>query len=182
MRENNYQERLQGIREQLRGSETQVEVRAADRLSGENGWSEPNRCPLFRAEKPEKAVFQLVALLKAQKVDVIISTGSWPIYHADVFRQQLSPLLAELDKKGKRPTIIIASNEPDAAKRALLDDGLIQAYLSLEGREIGRQSYRILKRLAQGESVPEKVFVDSRIYLPKVSTAIPIAPREGVSQ
>ncbi|TBW01391.1 sugar ABC transporter substrate-binding protein [Azotobacter chroococcum] len=175
-RETNYQERLQGIRQQLRGSQTQAKVRAADRLRGENGWSEPNRCPLYRAENPEKAVLQLAALLKASEVDVIISTGSWPIYQADVFRQQLGPLLAELDKKGARPAIIIATNEPDAAQRALLDDGLVQAYLSLEGREIGRQSYRMLKRLAQGEPVPEKIFVDSHIYLPKASTNIPSEP------
>jgi len=175
-RETNYQERLQGIRQQLRGSQAQTEGGEANRLSGENGWSEPNRCPLYRAENPEKALLQLAALLNTSAVDVIISTGSWPIYHADVFRQQLGPLLAELDKKSVRPAIIVAANEPDAAQRALLDDGLVQAYLSLEGREIGRQSYRMLKRLAQGEPVPEKVFVDSHLYLPKASTGMPSKP------
>ncbi|MFD1691607.1 hypothetical protein ACFSHR_08780 [Azotobacter chroococcum] len=86
------------------------------------------------------------------------------------------PVARRTRQKGARPAIIIATNEPDAAQRALLDDGLAQAYLSLEGREIGRQSYRMLKRLAQGEPIPEKIFVDSHIYLPKASTDIPSEP------
>ncbi|MFB8830244.1 hypothetical protein ACE0DR_15140 [Azotobacter sp. CWF10] len=64
----------------------------------------------------------------------------------------------------------------NAAQRALLDDGLAQAYLNMEGREIGRQSYRILKRLAQGEPVPEKVFVASYLYLPDTTPAIAPEP------
>lgn len=64
----------------------------------------------------------------------------------------------------------------DAAQRALLDDGLAQAYLNMESREIGRQSYRMLKRLAQGEPVPEKVFVASHVYLPGAPPAVAPEP------
>ena len=37
----------------------------------------------------------------------------------------------------------------------------------METREIGRQSYRMLKRLAQGLPIPEKTLVDSHAYLPE---------------
>ncbi|WP_460426629.1 substrate-binding domain-containing protein [Azotobacter armeniacus] len=166
-----HKERLQGIRRQLGGIPDQA---GTDRLKGENGWSEPNRCPLERAETPERALLQLTTLLNTRQFDVIISIGSWPIYRADMYRRQLGPLLAELDKQGSRPAIIITTpEEPNAAQRALLDDGLVQAYLSMEGREIGRQSYWMLKRLVQGKPVPEKVLVDSRIYLPQSPAHIP---------
>ncbi|GAB3377654.1 substrate-binding domain-containing protein [Azotobacter armeniacus] len=162
----NYQERLQGIRQQLRGG--QAEDRAADRLNGENGWSESGRCPLYGANNQENTLFKLTTLLNSSSpVDIIISLGDWPIHQADTYRRQLGPLFAKLDAEGMRPTIVITTPDLNEAQRALLDDGLVQAYLSMESREIGRQSYRMLKRLAQGKPLPEKTLVASYIYLPK---------------
>ncbi|MEE4462714.1 substrate-binding domain-containing protein [Azotobacter chroococcum] len=159
----NHQERIEGIRQQLRG---QFEKGVASPLRGENDWSELARCPLYRAANQKDALIKLTTLLaSSNQVDVIISTGSWPIQQAELYRQQLGPLLARQEEKAVRPTIIIATPEPGAAQRALLDDGLVQAYLSMESQEIGRQSYRMMKRLAQGKPVPEKVLVDTHIYL-----------------
>lgn len=104
-------------------------------------------------------------LASSNQVDIIISIGSWPIHQAELYRQHIGPLLARQEEKAVRPTIIIAAPEPGAAQHALLDDGLVQAYLSMESQEIGRQSYRMMKRLAQGKTVPEKVLVNSYIYL-----------------
>ncbi|SEJ48263.1 monosaccharide ABC transporter substrate-binding protein, CUT2 family [Azotobacter beijerinckii] len=160
----NLLERLRGVRQQLRGGATGDGE--AERLNGENGWQELKRCPLYNANNQQSVLFQLTTLLNAGSVDIIVSLGSWPIHQAGEFRRQLGPLLAELDEQGARPAIVIATAEPDPAQRALLDDGLVQAYLSMESREIGRQSYWMMKRLAQGIAVPEKVLVDSHVYLP----------------
>ncbi|MFD2406974.1 substrate-binding domain-containing protein [Azorhizophilus paspali] len=141
----NQHERLQGIRQRLGGAGV------TDQLHGENGWSEPHRCPLNRAETPENAVLQLADLLSADQFDVIISLGMWPVYKVDAYRRHIGPALAELEKTGRRPVIIIATSEPDAAQHALLDEGLVQAYVDMNSREIGRQSYWMLKRLARGE-------------------------------
>ncbi|GAB3375613.1 substrate-binding domain-containing protein [Azotobacter armeniacus] len=169
--ETNLQERIQGIRQQLRGD--QAEPGAANPLNGENGWSELKRCPLYNTNDPPSALFKLATLLKSSsRVDAIVIPGSWLIYKAEEFRRQIGPLLAELDEKGARPTIIMVVNEPDAAQLSLLDDGLVQAYLGIKSREIGRQSYRILKRLAQGQPVPDSVFIDSHIYLSKAPPGI----------
>ncbi|GAB3379974.1 sugar-binding protein [Azotobacter armeniacus] len=166
-----YQERFKGIRQQLGGIPSHE---GADRLSGENGWSEPDRCPLFGADTQQSALFQLTTLLSSDsQVDTLISLSPWLVHRADIYRRQIGPLLAELDKKGAHPVIIIVTPEPDAARRALLDEGLVQAYLSAESREIGRQIYRTLKRLAQDKPVPEKALVESRAYLPQSSPDIP---------
>ncbi|MFC0708147.1 substrate-binding domain-containing protein [Azorhizophilus paspali] len=171
----NHQKRIQGIRQQLRG--TQVSDGGSGRLNGENGWSEPNRCPLYRAENLENVVLQLAALLHASQIDAIISTGSWPIHEPRTYRQRLGPLLAELVARGSAPTIVIATNEPDADQRALLDDGLAQAYLGMEGRETGRQSYWMLKRLARGEPIAREVLIDHyAIHLPRASPQAPARP------
>ncbi|WP_152385956.1 substrate-binding domain-containing protein [Azotobacter salinestris] len=164
--ETNLQTRIRGIRQQLRGG--RVENGTTGPLQGENGWSELKRCPLYQANDPPTALLKLATLLNSgSQVDAIITPGSWLVYEAEEFRRQIAPILAELDQKGTRPVIIMTINEPDAAQLALLEDGLVQAYLAIKGREIGRESYRILKRLAQGEPVPEEVFIDSHVYLPK---------------
>ncbi len=170
----NQHERLQGIRQRLGGA---AGTGVTDQLHGENGWSEPHRCPLNRAETPENAVLQLADLLSADQFDVIISLGMWPVYKVDAYRRHIGPALAELEKAGRRPVIIIATSEPDAAQHALLDEGLVQAYVDMNSREIGRQSYWMLKRLTRGESVPEQVLVDHfEVYLPRSSPEIRAAP------
>jgi ribose transport system substrate-binding protein len=166
-----YQEFIKGIRQQLSDVPSHG---GADRLSGENGWSESDRCPVFGADTQQSALFQLTTLLSSgSEVDTIISLSPWLVYRADIYRRQLGPLLAELDKKDAHPVIIIITPEPDAARRALLDEGLVQAYLSTESREIGRQIYWTLKRLAQDKPVSEKVLIKSRAYLPQSSPDIP---------
>lgn len=171
-RDTNHRERLRGIRQQLRGD--QAESRAADRLNGQNGWSEPNRCPLYDTDNQESALLKLATLLNStNQYDTIISLGSWPVHHADIYRRQLGPLLARLKAKGTSPTIIIAIPEFDTALRPLLEDGLVQAYLSMESREIGRQSYRLLKSLVRGEPIPKRIFVNSHAYLSEVPSDIP---------
>ena len=158
----NLNARLQGVRQQLSGRPG-----IAERLSGENGWISHERCPLYGADDQELVLKQLTTILQSGQIDIIISLGSWPIFDVGKFRQRLGPLLAELEAKGRRPDLIIGIGEPSEAELALLDDGLVQGYLSMNFTEIGRESYRVLKRLAQGESVPMNTFIDSRIYLPK---------------
>ncbi|SEJ54939.1 ribose transport system substrate-binding protein [Azotobacter beijerinckii] len=159
-----YQERLHGIRQQLRSRSAESGEDA--RLKGENGWSEPERCPLFNADNSRNTLAQLVTLLRTRDVDTIISTASWPVFQTDSYRQQVGPLFADFKQEGRRPTIVIATQEPSSAQRALLDDGLVQAYLSVDGYEVGRQCYWVLKRLSQGETVPEGILTDSHVLLP----------------
>ncbi|MFB8830243.1 substrate-binding domain-containing protein [Azotobacter sp. CWF10] len=83
----NHQERIQGIRQQLRGNP--AEDGATDRLQGENGWSEANRCPLYDNSEPASARLRLTTLLApGSQVDVIIVLGNWPLYEADEYRSR----------------------------------------------------------------------------------------------
>ncbi|SEJ48285.1 ribose transport system substrate-binding protein [Azotobacter beijerinckii] len=167
----NLRERLQGIRQQLRN----LEPAEAEQLDGENGWSELKRCPLYGSGDQQSALFQLTTLLNSSQADTIVSLGSWPVHRADEFRRQLGPLLAGLDARGAHPVILLPTIELDGAQRALLDEGLVQAYLSMEVREMGRQSYWMMKRLAQGLDVPERILVKPHAYLPKAAGG-PVQP------
>ncbi|MFD2406872.1 substrate-binding domain-containing protein [Azorhizophilus paspali] len=149
----NLQERLQGIRLQLGA------VRNGNRLDGENGWRELNRCPLYSSDDQQTALLQLATLLDGNAVDVVISIAPWPSLQAATFRQRLG----ELGEHVSHPVIIMTTNEPDAAQLELLDEGLVQAYLDIDSREMGRQSYWMLKHLAQGKTVPKDLLIDERV-------------------
>ncbi len=153
LQDTNLQERLQGIRRQLGAA------RDGDRLDGENGWRELNRCPLYSSDDQQTALLQLATLLDGNSVDVVISIAAWPSLQAATFRQRLG----ELGEHVSHPVIIMTTNEPDAAQLELLDEGLVQAYLDIDSREMGRQSYWMLKRLAQGKTVPKDLLIDDRV-------------------
>lgn len=157
--ESNLHERIDGIRQQLGGTVGQ--------LHGENGWSEPERCPLHNAGTFRTSLTQLKTLLQADEIDVIISVGDWLVRYPQDFRQLLEPRLAELKKQGKRPDIIVIVDQPSADLQAMLDAGLFQAYISNPAFEMGRQTYRLMKRLAAGRPVPEKTHLDYRVHLPR---------------
>lgn len=160
--EANLHERIAGIRQQLAGARAPL-----DRLHGENGWSEPERCPLYNTDTFQTALTQLDTLLKAGQIDMIISVGAWLVRRPEEFRQHLAPRLAELEKMGKRPDLIIVTiGDPSADLQAMLEEGLFRAYISTPTFELGRQSYRLMKRLAEGKPVPERTYIDHRIHLP----------------
>jgi len=161
-RDTNLAERLSGVRLQLRGSADD-----GKRLQGENGWYEEERCPLYGGDDQENALLQLGILLATTPLDAVISLGSWPIRNVDAFRQRITPLVARLAAQGRRPTIVIGSGQTNEAQYALLDEGLVQALLTVDSRELGRQTYHVLKRLALGLPVPERVLIGSQVHLPK---------------
>lgn len=169
--EANLDERIAGIRQQLAGVRAPI-----DRLHGKNGWSEPERCPLYNADTFQTALTQLDTLLETGQIDVIISVGSWLVRQPEEFRQQLAPRLAKLKRMGRRPDLIIVTvGDPSADLQAMLEEGLVQAYVSTPTFELGRQSYRLMKRLAEGKPVPEKTYIDYRIHPPGPDRAAPAA-------
>jgi len=155
-----YQERLQGIRQQLHDDHSED---GSTPLKGENGWSELERCPLYNADNPRNTLIQLATLLTSSQADVIISLGGWPIYRPGAYRKKIGPLLASPNQTGHPPTIVIPTPDLDSAQRTLLKDGLVHAFLNRGGRQVGRQIYWMIKHLAQGEPIPEKLLIDSLV-------------------
>lgn len=156
--------RIQGLREYLSGGQ---DIGADGRLSGEGGWREHERCPLYSSGYQKVALRQLSTMLNSARIDAIVSLGSWLVQDPELFREEAGPLLTEHQAQGTLPAIVIGIGEPSAEQLALLDEGLVQAYLALGFRELGHESYRVLKRLARGEPVPESTLLGSRTYLPK---------------
>ena len=67
----------------------------------------------------------------------------------------------------KEKTIIIGIGTPDADQEALLQDQYVQSYVSIDFEEMGRLSYRYLKRLSEGGNIPKKTYTNSIVLRAK---------------
>lgn len=164
LHDTNIDMRIQGVREYLGGAQG---VGSSGRLSGTSGWQEHERCPLYSSGNQEVTLRQLTTMLDSAQIDLIISLGSWLVLDPEKFRKDAGPLLAEHQARGTRPAIVVGIGEPSAEQLALLDEGLVQAYLAISFRELGRQSYWVLRRLAQGKPAPKTTLLESQVYLPQ---------------
>lgn len=81
----NHNERMQGIRDVLGGmSDTKA---PGERLSGQNGWTEVDGCPLYTNDDFPLSVQQLEdILIKYPDLDAFIPTGGFPQFVPDAYR------------------------------------------------------------------------------------------------
>src|SRR3954462_2700101 len=73
----NHNERMQGIRDTLSGKKS--DKAPGDRLTGQNGWTEVDGCPLYTNDDFPVSVQQMEDILnKYPKLDAFVPTGGFP--------------------------------------------------------------------------------------------------------
>lgn len=95
----NLQQRVFGVRRALSKLKDRPHK---ERLAGENGWIESERCPFNTGVSARQTMDQLEATLTVLDVDVVISVGHWPIDNPNQYRNMTSPYKDKLKQK-KRP-------------------------------------------------------------------------------
>ncbi|WLQ13212.1 substrate-binding domain-containing protein [Hahella aquimaris] len=156
----NLNARLQGVRQVLSGDDA---FPAGQKLKGENGWQEPERCPWYNWDKYDRALLQMREAIYNKEIHAFVSVGAWPQSDLSLYREILMPAKAEyLDSLNK--IIIIGIGTPLPEQLDQLSEKLVHAYVSIDFAEMGRISYRYLKKLSEGERVPEVTYTENRIY------------------
>ncbi len=85
----NHNERMQGIRDTLAGAKSAAAP--GERLTGQNGWTEVDGCPLYTNDDFPLSVQQLEDILgKYPNLDAFIPTGGFPQFVPDAYRQAVS--------------------------------------------------------------------------------------------
>ena len=85
----NHNERMQGIRDTLSGAERGDPP--GERLTGQNGWTEVDGCPLYTNDDFPLSVQQLEDILgKYPDLDAFIPTGGFPQFVPDAYRNAVS--------------------------------------------------------------------------------------------
>ena len=92
----NHNERMQGIRDTLAGAKSAKAP--GDRLTGQNGWTEVDGCPLYTDDDFPRAVQQMEDILgKYPKLDAFIPTGGFPQFIPQAYTKVAEKHKARID-------------------------------------------------------------------------------------
>jgi ribose transport system substrate-binding protein len=149
----NHNQRLQGIRDTLSGENS--DSPPGERLTGQNGWTEVDGCPLITDDDSTKAVQQLADILgKFQDLDVYISTGAFTQWSDNAYRQVMDKYKDKLESK--ELVMVVADTLPMQMDQ--LKDGLSHGQVGQRPFDMGYQSMFIMKDLVEGKEVDDPIF------------------------
>ena len=114
----NHNERMQGIRDTLAGVERGDPP--GERLTGQNGWTEVDGCPLYTNDDFPLSVQQMEDILgKYPDLDAFIPTGGFPQFVPDAYRAavtQYKDKIASGELALRRRRHAAGADRPDAGR------------------------------------------------------------------
>jgi len=145
----NHNERLQGIRDTLAG--VQSKESPGDKLTGQNGWTEVDGCPLYTNDDFPLALQQEEDILnKYQDLDAFIATGGFAEFIPDGYKA-----FAEKYKdKIASGAIAIAAADTLSMQMDELKAGLATGNVGQRPSEMGYKSIHALFDMANGKPAP----------------------------
>src|SRR3954451_17642600 len=94
----NHNERMQGIRDTLSGKKSAAAP--GDRLTGQNGWTEVDGCPLYTNDDFPVSVQQMEDILnKYPKLDAFVPTGGFPQFIPQAYKKVAEKHKQRIDNK-----------------------------------------------------------------------------------
>ena len=169
----NLAERILAVRRTLSGQKSFLD---GQRLQGEGGWYEPERCPWNSGDNVERTMTQLSNTFNGIGSDVFLSVGAWPMNDIDAFRDTVEIYNNEL--KTHKKIIIIGVGKILPSYKALLKDHLVHAYVSIDFFEMGRETYRNMKKAANGESIAKTTYTKNEIV--RLNSSLENTTKEAV--
>ena len=145
----NHNERLQGVRDTLSG--TMSKESPGDRLTGQNGWTEVDGCPLYTNDDFPLALQQEEDILnKYPDLDAFIATGGFGEFIPDGYKN-----FAEKYKdKIASGAVAIAAADTLAMQMDELKAGLATGNVGQRPSEMGYKSIYALKDIKEGKAPP----------------------------
>jgi len=153
----NLDERIAGVRFALSGQRS-------ERMRGQNGWFEYDRCPLYSLGKRDSALHQFETILSIEKPPIFLAVAGFA---------QFSPHYIERTKQFKERidsgNIIIVSADTEAVQLAALKEGLSVANIGQKPFEMGRLGAELLYNYLYNNMLPEKshYYLDYHYCTPK---------------
>lgn len=147
----NHNERMQGIRDTL-GGMTDTES-PGERLTGQNGWTEVDGCPLYTNDDFPLSVQQMEDILgKYPDLDAFTPTGGFPQFVPDAYRDVASKYKDKIADGSL--ALVVADTLP--VQIDLMKEGLSAGQVGQRPFEMG---YRVIKAIydmkANGAEPPE---------------------------
>ena len=146
----NHNERMQGIRDVLAGvSGTEP---PGERLTGQNGWTEIDGCPLFTNDDFPLSVQQMDDILSANPdLDAFVPTGGFPQFVPNAYRQVAEKFRDRIDS-GDLALVVADTLE---VQMEFLADGLSLGQVGQRPFAMGYNAMYILREIVMGNEVAE---------------------------
>jgi len=145
----NHNERMQGIRDTLSGAKSAASP--GDRLTGQNGWTEIDGCPLYTNDDFPVSVQQFQDIMaKNPDLDAFIPTGGFPQFVPDANRAAVGPYKDKIASKAL--ALVVADTLPVQIDQ--MKEGLSLGQVGQRPFEMGYKTMFFLKDIKEGKAAP----------------------------
>jgi ribose transport system substrate-binding protein len=146
----NHNERMQGIRDELSG--TQSKEAPGDRLTGQNGWTEADGCPLYTNDDFPLAVQQMEdTLAKYPKLDAFVPTGGFPQFIPQAYKKVAEKYKSRIDSGDL--ALVVADTLP--VQMDLLKEGLSLGQVGQRPFQMGHDAMEYLYQIVTEKKMPK---------------------------
>ena len=145
----NINARAQGFRDTASGEE------GIERLTGQNGWTEIDGCPVFTNDQADLANQQMADTFIANPdLDAFILIGGWAQFAPQAYNQVTDQVM---DKLQSKELIIIAGDTLPPQTQAFRD-GRSHSQVGQRPFEMGHRAPDVMIQLINGETVEDPLF------------------------
>ena len=145
----NHNERMQGIRDTLAG--TKSAASPGDRLTGQNGWTEVDGCPLYTDDDFPRSVQQMEDILgKYPDLDAFIPTGGFPQFIPQAYARVAEKHKARIDSG--ELALVVADTLP--VQMDLMKKGLSLGQVGQRPFEMGYETMGFLYEIVTEKKNP----------------------------
>jgi ribose transport system substrate-binding protein len=145
----NHNERMQGIRDTLAGAKSAASP--GDRLTGQNGWTEIDGCPLYTDDDFPRSVQQFEDIMaKNPDLDAFIPTGGFPQFIPDANRAAVSKYKDKI--ASKELALVVADTLP--VQMDQMKEGLSLGQVGQRPFEMGYKTMFALRDIKDGKAAP----------------------------
>ena len=146
----NHNERMQGIRDTL--GNMSGTTSPGERLTGQNGWTEADGCPLYTNDDFPVSVQQFEDFMAANPdVDAFLPTGGFPQFVPDANRAAVEPYKDDI-ASGKL-ALVVADTLPVQIDQ--MKEGLSAGQVGQRPFEMGYRVMQAFAQMAAGGDAPE---------------------------
>lgn len=157
----NHNERMQGIRDTLSG--TRSAAAPGERLTGQNGWTEADGCPLYTDDDFPRSVQQMEDILaKYPNLDAFVPTGGFPQFIPQAYRTVAEKYKARIDSKSL--ALVVADTLP--VQMEILKDGLSLGQVGQRPFEMGYRAMFMLLDVKNGKTLTDPTYTGLDVCTP----------------
>ncbi|WP_404401994.1 substrate-binding domain-containing protein [Pelagibacterium halotolerans] len=145
----NINARAQGFRDTIAGED------GVDRLTGQNGWTEIEGCPVFTNDQADLANQQMADIFTANPdLDAFILVGGWAQFAPQAYTQVTDQVMDKLESQ----ELIIVAGDTLPPQTQAFRDGRSHVQVGQRPFEMGLRAPDVMIQLINGEEVEDPLY------------------------